>query len=88
MKSMFGFTALVLLAFAASASPAAAQYLGTYRQIGGQGYGTVSGPNGYVVNYNHTKIGSFQNTTYRDSLGQVVHCNTSTTAGVVNTYCY
>ena len=88
MKRIFSITALGLAAFAASISPASAQYFGTYNQVGNYSYGTVSGPSGYNMNYSQSRIGGFQNTTYSDNRGNMVNCSTSTIGGISNTYCY
>ena len=88
MKSIFSITALGLVAFASSISPASAQYFGTYNQVGNYGYGTVSGPSGYSMNYSRSKVGGFQNTTYSDNRGNTVNCNTSAIGRFSNTSCY
>jgi len=88
MKSTICITAMGLVAWAASILPASAQYYGTYNQVGSYGYGTVSGPSGYSMNYNRSRIGGSQNTTYSDNRGNRVNCNTSTIGRTSNTYCY
>jgi len=88
MKSIFSFAALSIIAFTVSSSPASAQYYGTYNQIGNQGYGTVSGPNGYSMNYNRSRIGNFQNSTYNDNRGNTVNCTTSRIGQFASTNCY
>jgi hypothetical protein len=88
MKGIFGCVALGIIGLATSVTPASAQYLGTYNQNGNSGNGTISGPGGYGVDYNRTRIGNFQNSAYRDNEGNQVNCTSSRIGLFANTSCY